>query len=154
MRILYEADDAVLKYDDEKRIFKFIWNGVVSHDTLKPLVLTACRITENIDRADIIFDRRKLESYSPDARIWLKHDFMKNDGKRLMKKIHKIAAINSSSSFAQVVSTVLVGALKFYNKDIKYKIFEDDDRAMRWISGQPLVAAESSKWKGWFSFFR
>lgn len=154
METLFEADDAVLKYDHQRRVFKFIWNGEVSFQTLKPLVEKACEITESVENASIIFDRRKLISYAPDARIWLKHSFMKSEGKRLMMKIKKIAALNSKSPFAQVISKVLVGALKFYNRKIQYKVFESEEEATNWIYANPVSMQAANKGKSWFSIFR
>ena len=133
MRVLYESENATLKYDENNQLFKFIWNGVISLETLKRVVMETAHIVEKVDSASLFFDRRELESYSPEAKDWIKNDFMKKDGKRLMKKIDKIAAVSSKSVFAQLVSTLLVGVLRLYNRSIKYKVFESENAASEWI---------------------
>ena len=133
MRVLFEAEDAILKYDEASHLFKFIWSGVISLDTLKRVVMETAHIVEKVDSASLFFDRRNLESYSPEAKDWIKNDFMKKDGKRLMKKIDKIVAVSSKSVFAQLVSTLLVGVLRLYNRSIKYKVFDTEKEALDWV---------------------
>lgn len=133
MKVLFEADDATLKFDEHNSIFTFVWNGTISLNTLKSVVLETARHVDKMESASLFFDRRKLESYAPEAKSWIKNDFMKKDGKILIKKIDKIAAVNSKSTFAQLLSTLLVGVLRLYNRNIDYKVFDEPSPALDWL---------------------
>ena len=140
MKVLREYSDASLFYDQSNNIVKFVWNGVVSLETLKDLVLVTAEIVDNNNQSYLLFDRRELETYAPDAKDWIKNDFMKGDGKRLMKKIGKIGAISSKSTFAQLVSTLLMGVLKLYNRNMQYKMFDTPEQAIQWLKEKEAVA--------------
>lgn len=134
MKTLFQAEDAAVYFDENQNIFKFVWNGVVSYKSLKPLVLRVRDQCEKIDHGYFIFDRRNLKSYAADARVWLRHDFFKTDGKRLIQKIDKMAAIDSSSALQQVVSGLIVNKIfKFYNPNIQYKFFAREEEATQWL---------------------
>lgn len=140
MKLIVEKKHASLYHDESAKIVMFAWNGTVPLDTLKNLVMTTAELVDNEECKYIMFDRRELESYTPDAKNWLKNDFMKNNGKRLINKIDKIGAVASKSTFARLVSTLLVGVLKFYNKNMQYKMFEEVDEALDWLKDKQPVS--------------
>ncbi|WP_109832122.1 DUF7793 family protein [Reichenbachiella versicolor] len=139
MKVLSEKKDASLFHDEVNGIVKFKWNGTVTIETLSELVQKTAQLTQQGKCSYIMFDRRELESYTPEAKSWIK-EYMKNEGKAIIKSISKIGAVTSKSTFAQLVSTILVEVLKLYNRNMQYKTFETPELAISWLQEKETVA--------------
>lgn len=128
-------------FDSEYNIFKVKWIGVVSYNTFRGLILCGRDILEHLEYAHFLFDRRELDSFSAEARVWLKYDFMKRggDGRRLIKRIRRIAAIKSPSIIGQIAASVFSKIFVFFNPKLTYRTFSDDISAECWVKGIPLL---------------
>lgn len=143
MELVFEHDDAQLWYDTEYRILKAIWFDEVSEEAFKGLVLTGASILDKIDSVHIVFDRRKLDNFSAEARVWFKYDFMRKggDGRRLIKRVRKMAAIKGSSIIGHIASTIIAKILLIFNPQLNYKIFDDDRAAEGWVRSLPKLTS-------------
>lgn len=141
MNLIFEHDDAQLWYDSRHRILKAIWFNDVSLEAFKGLVTEGVKIMEAVDSAHIMFDRRHLDGFSVEARIWLKHDFMNRggDGRRLIKKIRKIAAIQTPSAMGQIAVSVFSKILLFFNPKLLYNLYSNDKEAYAWLKNIPSM---------------
>lgn len=140
MELIYDHKDAKLWYDSDNAILKAKWYGQVGVEGFKGLVLMGAEIMEQVNHAHFIFDRRQFENFSPESRIWLKYDFMNKggDGRRLIRKVKKMAAIKSSSMIGQIAAKVFSKILLFFNPHIEYRTFANEVEAECWIRGLPM----------------
>lgn len=150
MKLVFETSEAKMWFDAEHKIFKVQWFGVVNYDSFRGLILCGRDILEKLEYAHFLFDRRQLDSFSADARVWLKYDFMKKggDGRRLIKRIRRIAAVKSSSVIAQIAAQVFSKIFMFFNPSLRYRTFSDELSAECWVKGIPLLqdmAAQTTK---------
>lgn len=141
MELVFEHDQAQLWYDSEFRILKAIWFGEVSEEAFSGLVLKGAEILDKLDAAHIIFDRRKLDVFSAEARVWFKYDFMRKDGegRKLIKRVRKMAAIKGASVIGHITSTVAAKLLLLFNPKLDYKVFNNDRIAEGWVMALPKL---------------
>ena len=123
MKILFEADDAVFQFDEENHTFQFGWKGTVTYPSIRRVMLMAIDVAKNMDKVHWLIDRRDLDSYEAEARIWIKNEFILNQGKSMIGKIDKIAAIESQSQMGKLASNVLTAAIKKENPAIVWVFF-------------------------------
>lgn len=133
MRTVFEAPDAKFEVDEIHSIFSFTWKGTVSEESVKKIMTLASKAGVLLEEVHWFLDRRKLDGYSPEARIWLKNDFMNEVGKDLISKTDRIAAVNSHSPMSQVSSNVLIDALKRLNDKIEYQEFDMPLPGLNWL---------------------
>lgn len=152
MATLFESADAVFQYDEKHSTFQFGWKGIVGLSSMRKAMLMASDIAEGLDRVHWLVDRRALEGYSPECRIWLKHDFAKKEGVAMIKKIDKIAVLESESPIATISSNVLAESIKKANPEIASKTFDYIQSASNWLAGvvPPPVKEKKSKLKKLF----
>lgn len=135
MKILFEADDAVFQFDEENHTFLFGWKGTVSYPSIRKAMLIAIDMAKDLDKVHWLIDRRNLEGYAGEARIWIKNEFILNQGKSMIAKIDKIAAIESESAMGKLSSNVLTAAIKKANPSIETKEFDYPQPASNWLAG-------------------
>ncbi|MFY0624743.1 MAG: hypothetical protein JXR07_00495 [Reichenbachiella sp.] len=133
MRTVFEAPDATFEVDEIHSIFSFSWNGIVSEKSVKRVMTLASKSSAILEDVHWFIDRRNLEGYSPEARIWLKNEFVNEVGKELISKTDRIAAVNSDSPMSKLSSNVLIDALKKINSDIDYQEFDIPKPALNWL---------------------
>lgn len=136
METIYESSQVLFQYDEEFKILKAKWTGQVTTEEFKHVIMTGARIIHNTEGfTSIILDRSELDEFSTESRVWLKQDFMRNDGRVLIKKVKKLAAIKPSTTFATVMTTVFSAIFQIANPNMEYKVFEKPDEAAEWITG-------------------
>lgn len=150
MRTIFEANDAKFEVDDDLSIFSFTWNGVVSETSVKKIFSVASRACAVMESLHWLIDRRNLEGYSPEARVWIKENLIQKLGKELIDKTDKIAAVESESAIAQVSSNVLIDAIRKVNPKIEYQEFDIPGPASNWLLGQTEEAPVEKKRRGLF----
>lgn len=150
MRTIYESEDARFEVDDDLSIFSFTWIGTVGETSVKKIFNIASRACVVMDSLHWLIDRRKLDGYSPEARLWIKEKLIQSLGKELLAKTDNIAAIHSQSPMAQVSSNVLIDALRKVNPKIEYKEFDIPGPASNWLIGKEDEVPEKPKRKGLF----
>ena len=150
MQKAFSAPDANFEIDLENSLFTFAWKGTVSEKSVKRILTLASNASSDMKSCHWLIDRRELDGYSPEARIWIKNNFMKATGTDLISKTDKIAAINSESAMAQVSSNVLIDALQKLNPKIGYKEFDMPAPAINWLSGKSDPLPEVKKKRGLF----
>ena len=117
MRILFEADDAILQFDEQNNIYQFGWKGTVGYVSASQTLSLAAELSKDLEKVHWLVDRRNLDGYSPEARIWIKDDFVNKVGKDLIMKIDKIAVMESESPIANLSSSVLSKAILEVNPE-------------------------------------
>lgn len=145
MKLIFEHKEAKLWYDSEFRILKAVWYGEVSLDAFQSLVLKGSEVLRSIEAVHLIFDRSKLDNFTAEARVWFKHDFMskEGEGRKLIKKVRKLAAVKGASILGQITSSMVGKVLLLFNPRLNYKIFEDERNAEGWTKSLPLLSKES-----------
>ena len=135
MKLVYEHENAQLWYDPNHKILKAIWFGEVGFEAFANLLTRGAQVLNASDYGHIIFDRRELNNFSAEARIWFKQEFMKKggDGRRLIKKVRKIAAVKGTGTIGQLASAVFGKILLIFNPKLKYRVFENNDVADLWV---------------------
>lgn len=157
MKLIYEHKEALLWYDEESRIIKAEWIGVVDLEAFCTVLLNGGSILNKIDNAYLILDRRRFENFTPEARIWLKKDFMNRggSGRKLIRRVRKIAAIRSSNPLGQVTVTTMAKLLLFFNPHLDYKTFDEEKEADAWLRANIYSRnmMNSSTKQSWFDRF-
>ncbi|SHK26242.1 hypothetical protein SAMN04488028_1045 [Reichenbachiella agariperforans] len=152
MKTIYEANDAILEFDEEKTTLYITWKGEVSETSVIKVLSLAAKASYLTDTIHWLIDRRQLESYEAEARIWVKNDFIDKVGKELIQKTDKIAAVMSDSAMAQVSSNVLIDLIVEQNPNIAFKEFDMVLPASNWLIGSvEETKEEPKKKKGFFS---
>lgn len=145
MKTLFESPDAIFQCDEERHIFQFGWKGNVSLTSMRKVMLMANDIAEELDQVHWLVDRRALEGYSPECRIWIKHDFVQKEGITMIKKVDKIAVLESESPIATISSNILAESIKKANPEITSKTFDYLQSASNWLAGAvPTPAKEKT----------
>lgn len=140
MKTLFEAEDAIFQFDEENTTFQFGWKGTVGLASMQKIMRMATEIAKKHENVHWLVDRRALEGYDAECRIWIKNDFVKKDGKDMILKIDKIAVLESESPMATIASNVLAEAIKNVNPSIESKTFDYAQPASNWLAG--IVAQE------------
>lgn len=146
MKIIFEAKDAVFQFDEENSTFQFGWKGTVSLASMQKVMLSATELAKGMKSVHWLVDRRSLEGYTPECRIWIKNDFSQDKGKEMILKIDKIAVLESESPMATLSSNVLAESIKKVNPSIESKAFDYAKSASNWLAGieaQPVVEKKS-----------
>lgn len=146
MKTLFEAKDAIFQFDEENSTFQFGWKGTVSLSSMQQLMRLAIEIAQELPSVHWLVDRRSLEGYAPECRIWIKNDFVQNEGNEMIKKIDKIAVLESESPMATLSSNVLADAIKNVNPSIESKAFDYVQPASNWLAGiipEPVAEKKS-----------
>lgn len=154
MKVLFEAEDAIFQFDEDHTTFLFGWKGTVGLASMQKVMQMATEIAENFDNVHWLVDRRALEGYSPECRIWIKNDFVQKDGKEMLVKIDKIAVLESASPMATLSSNILAETIKKVNPSIESKAFDYVQPASNWLAGivaEPVVEKKKSGLKKLFS---
>ena len=154
MKLIYEHKEAMLWYDEESRIIKVEWIGTVDLEAFCAVLLNGGSILNKTDNAYLLLDRRRFVNFTPEARIWFKKDFMNRggSGRRLIRRVRKIAAIKSSNPLGQVTVSMMAKLLLFFNPYLDYKTFDEEKEANDWVStiiNSRKVMMPSNK-LGWF----
>lgn len=145
MRIIFEAKDAVFQFDEENSTFQFGWNGTVSLASMQKVMMAATELATEMESVHWLVDRRSLEGYTPECRIWIKNDFSQNDGQQMIKKIDKIAVLESESPMATLSSNVLAESIKKVNPNIESRAFDYAQPASNWLAGIEAAPAPEKK---------
>ncbi|MEO9806633.1 MAG: hypothetical protein ABJF04_25455 [Reichenbachiella sp.] len=146
MKTLFEAEDAIFQFDEDNTTFQFGWKGTVGLVSMQKIMRMATEIASDFKNVHWLVDRRALEGYSPECRIWIKNDFVQKDGKEMLVKIDKIAVLESESPMATLSSNVLADAIKKVNPSIESKTFDYVQPASNWLAGivvEPVVEKKS-----------
>ena len=131
---LYEANDVVVQFDENSKIFKFSWNSNVSLESIKQLTQNVLKHLTKIELGYFLFDRRFLTSFTPEAVEWLKSDFLKKEEKQLLRKIHRVATIDSAEiSKSKKPKLIISKMLSKSNSKMKMKFFTTERAAIQWI---------------------
>jgi hypothetical protein len=147
MRILFEADDAILQFDEQNNIYQFGWKGTVGYVSASQTLSLAAELSKDLEKVHWLVDRRNLDGYSPEARIWIKDDFVNKVGKDLIMKIDKIAVMESESPIANLSSSVLSKAILEVNPKIEAKVFDYTQPASNWLTGKVVEMPKEEKSK-------
>lgn len=150
MKTLFEAPDAKFRFDEANSIFEFTWVGTVSEKSAVRVLTLASQAAEEMEVVHWLSDRSKLEGYDGGARIWIKNDFVKSTGKKMLAKIDKIAVLSSENPMAQLASGVLSQVIREKNPNIQGKEFDYSGAAMNWLKGIVPQEEEPKKKKGLF----
>ncbi|MGL1888788.1 MAG: hypothetical protein OCD76_19915 [Reichenbachiella sp.] len=150
MKRIFEADDAIFDFDEDSATLSFTWKGIVSESTAKTVLTRAIKAAYLLENIHWLIDRRQLEAYAPEARIWIKNDFVNGKGKELIQKTDKMAAVLAHDPMAQVSSKVMINLLREQNPKIEYKEFDVVAPASNWLIGLP-PKEEKKKKRGFFS---
>lgn len=153
MKILFEADDAIFQFDEDNTTFQFGWKGTVGLPSMQKIMRMASEIAESFKTVHWLVDRRALEGYDAECRIWIKNDFVNKEGTEMLKKIDKIAVLESESPMATISSNVLAEAIKKVNPSIESKVFDYAQPASNWLAGivpEPAPEKKKSKLKKLF----
>lgn len=147
MKILFEAEDAIFQFDEENTTFQFGWKGTVGLKSMQKVMRMATEIAKEHDNVHWLVDRRALEGYDGECRIWIKSDFVSKEGKEMIMKIDKIAVLESESPMATIASNVLAEAIKKVNPSIESKAFDYAQPASNWLAGivveEPIIEKKS-----------
>ncbi|UXX77778.1 hypothetical protein N7E81_10390 [Reichenbachiella carrageenanivorans] len=135
MKILFEADDAIFQFDEEHTTFQFGWKGIVELTSMQQVMRMATEIAKEHENVHWLVDRRTLEGYTPECRIWIKNDFVTKEGKEMIMKIDKIAVLESESVMAAISSNILAEAIKKVNPSIESETFDFALPASNWLAG-------------------
>jgi len=149
MITLFEAKDAKFRYDEANSIFEFTWIGTVSLKSVVELLTLASDQAADMSVVHWLIDRSRLVAYTPEARIWIKNQFVNVIGIGMIQKIDKMAAIDSPDPMAQVSSAVLAKAIREMNSEIKGKEFDYPTVALNWLKGIEPKQGKPKK-KGFF----
>lgn len=151
---IYEAEDAIFEFDEQNATLIFTWKGEVSEHSAKKVLTLANKAAYLTEKVHWLIDRRQLKAYSPEARIWIKNDFVNKIGKELIQKTDKMAAVLSNDPMAQLSSRVLIELLKEQNPEIAYEEFDVVIPASNWLIGQTNKKEEEEVPKKKRGFFR
>ncbi|MEO9967500.1 MAG: hypothetical protein ABJF11_17015 [Reichenbachiella sp.] len=146
MKVIFEAEDAIFQFDEENTTFQFGWKGTVGLASMQKVMRMAVGIALELEHVHWLVDRRALEGYSPECRIWIKNDFVQSEGKEMLVKIDKIAVLESESPMATLSSNVLAETIKKVNPSIESKTFDYVQPASNWLAGiipEPVVEKKS-----------
>ena len=147
MKTLFEAEDAIFQFDEDNTTFQFGWKGTVGLDSMQKIMRMASEIAKEHTNVHWLVDRRALEGYDGECRIWIKNDFVNKEGTEMLKKIDKIAVLESESPMATISSNVLAEAIKKINPSIESKVFDYTQPASNWLAGivveEPVVEKKS-----------
>lgn len=146
MKTLFEAEDAIFQFDEDNTTFQFGWKGTVGLVSMQKVMRMATEIAKAHDNVHWLVDRRSLEGYSPECRIWIKNDFVQKEGREMLLKIDKIAVLESKSPMATLSSNVLAEAIKKTNPSIESKAFDYVQPASNWLAGitpEPVAEKKS-----------
>jgi len=152
MKTLYEAEDAIFQFDKGNVTFQFSWRGTVGLTSMQKIMRMATEIAKEYQNVHWLVDRRSLEGYSAECRIWIKNDFITKEGKDMLVKVDKIAVLESESPIATLSSNILAEAIKKANPSIESKFFDYTQPASNWLAGIVVEASpeKKSKLRGFF----
>ncbi|MEP2024479.1 MAG: hypothetical protein ABJH98_13815 [Reichenbachiella sp.] len=147
MKTLFEAEDAIFQFDEDNTTFQFGWKGTVGLASMQKIMRMAIAIAKEHENVHWLVDRRSLEGYDGECRIWIKNDFVNKEGKDMILKIDKIAVLESESPMATIASNVLAEAIKKVNPSIESQKFDYTQPASNWLAGivveEPVVEKKS-----------
>ena len=145
MRTLFEAADAIFQFDEENTTFQFGWKGTVGLASMQQVMRMASEIANGHKSVHWLVDRRALEGYDPECRIWIKNEFVNKEGRDMILKIDKIAVLESESPMATIASNVLADAIKKVNPSIESRAFDYAQPASNWLAGIVPAPAPEKK---------
>lgn len=132
-----QTEHVTFNYDPEFRICILKWTGNVPTEEFKEAIgIGRDFVAGNEGPTRILLDRRALGEYSTESRVWLKQDFMRNEGKVLIKKVDKLASVAPSTTFASVMTTVFSAIFQIANPNLQYQVFDNAEDAMAWLKDE------------------
>ncbi len=127
-----ELDGNIFELDKKNKITKISWYGKVDVKIASDLLNRAGDAVEFDGFTKLLVDRRKLDEFDTEARVWIK-DLLKTRAKRIARKVDKVALINAKSSMGKIFSNMMATAISLILPNMKMKKFDDYDEAEKWL---------------------
>ena len=120
--------------DKKNKVVKIVWNGIVSEETAKVMLTTGADLIDSGLCDKLLLNRKGLEEFSTEARVWIKQDLLKNRAKKLVNKVSKVATINSSTIMGGIFANFISTAIKLVFPNLTMTKFESEEEAMNWLT--------------------
>ena len=120
-----------LDYDNE--IVRIEWHGTMDEVVARDILSVGGDQIEKGQATRILLDRRNLKEFTTGARIWIKNDLLKNRAKALVKKVSKVATINSTSPLGSIFSNLISTAVKLVYTNLSMEKFGTEEEAIKWL---------------------
>ena len=145
--LIYDSPTAELFFDKANKLAKAKWIGDVEEKDFRGLIITGAQLVKVGLVHNLYFDRRELGNFTTATRVWLKEDFMKNDGAELIQMVEKIAAVDTKSVMGQMTAAIFSKILLLINPQLNYRVFGTPGEADRWIKSASDILEEEEVWE-------
>ncbi|MEP1095856.1 MAG: hypothetical protein ABJG78_12145 [Cyclobacteriaceae bacterium] len=131
--VILELNGSIVAVDYESKIVKIEWHGVVDLDTATELLEKGADMIESGYCNRLLLNRENLKEFSTEARVWIKQDLLKNRGKRLVRKVGKVATVRSSSAMGSIFANFISSGIQLVFPSLKLSNFDSENEAFDWL---------------------
>ncbi|MEP5613660.1 MAG: hypothetical protein ABJP45_15520 [Cyclobacteriaceae bacterium] len=131
--VILELNSSVVSVDYESKIVKIEWHGVVDLNTASLLLEKGADMIESGYCTKLLLNRENLQEFSTEARLWIKQDLLNNRGKRLVRKVSRVATVRSASAMGGVFANFISSGIKLVFPSLKLSNFDSENEAFDWL---------------------
>ncbi len=133
MENVLQLDTATVHHDATNQLVVVKFLGDVSSEDYKGALLKAAEMVEKRGVKDVMMNRLEIGQIPPDGRVWVKNVYLKEVIKPLVKRLNKVAIIESQSVVAQLYGKAIYSSFKLIYPHLSFKVFSNIDSGMNWI---------------------
>jgi len=133
------TSEVEVDFDDRAVFVRFI--GEVTLEDYKSALLKAADMVRDHDVQNVLMNRLEIGKIPTEGRIWVKNVYLKKIIKPLVRKLNKVAIVESQSVAAQLYGKALYTSFQLIYPTLTVKAFKRLEDAKQWLTAH----SESTK---------
>lgn len=131
------SDLATTKYkvDPEKKLFVGSFNGDVTLEDYKSLLIGVANMVDNGTVQYVLMDRRNVGKIATECRIWAKEVYVKKYIKKAVPKARKVAIVQSKSTISNLYARAIYATFSAVYPSLSVRSFNSYEDGLAWVEG-------------------